>query len=784
MLAVVSAQGALGLDPRQPLSAYGRQVWTTENGLPQNTVRAVVQTTDGFLWVRTDDGVVRFDGVEFRGVSGNEPTSQSRDVGHPVAVPEEMGAVRVLFEDREGAVWAGCDGGLARAVEGRVEVLRGSAVLAVMEDREGSIWVGTEAEGLMQLHEQPFQTYGVEAGLGGNVVRAVMQDARGTVWVGTDGGGLSKRVGARFEGVRGLSSNVVPALAGAANGDILAGTPTGLNRIRDGNIRVFTTADGLADDYVRSVLVGRDGAVWVGTRHGLTRIAASGEMRTYTAMDGLGSDFVGEMVEGTDGVLWVGTSGGLTRFDGKRFTNLPIRDGLVSGVVTAMLPGERGSVWLGHDGAGLSLLTDGSDRRIGEGKLPGTVFGILRDGGGAMWVSSRNGIFRWDGGRATAYDTADGLRVREGSRGGHPAAMRARDGTLWFATLRGVSVVDPARLHENRVAPLVVVERVLVNDREAASTGEVIVAAGQRRVEFGYAGLSFVAPGKVKYKYRLEGFDKEWVEAGGRRTAFYANLRPGRYVFRVMAANNDGVWSEGAAEVRLRLKPFFWETVWFYLGLVLVAADAAYAVYAARVRRVEARYAGVMEERGRIAREIHDGLAQGIVSISLQLEVVGRLMGTSVEAARTQLEAAKGMVRVSLAEARSAIWELREDGGELPVRMGAMVHRVAGAMGQLEVTGTYRALDAGMEEELLRIAGEAVTNAVRHSGGTAVLVRLVYEVGRLELMVRDDGRGFDAGAEVGRFGVRGMRERAAKIGGVFRVESGSAGTVMRVELGL
>lgn len=807
-LALTGCGRAWALDPRRALAEYGRQVWTTENGLPQNTVLAVAQNADGFLWLRTEEGVVRFDGVEFRSfnaVAKTKPASEGdgpvrlvggdgrvwlggaglRVEGAVLPLPDGMGAVRVLLEDREGTVWAGCDGGLARVAQGAVEVLRRSAVLALMEDREGSLWVGTEAEGLMELHEQPFVTYGVEEGLGGNVVRAVMEDAQGTVWVGTDGGGLSRRAGGRFVGVPGLSSNVVLALAGAANGDVWVGTPTGLDRIRDGRVRVFTAADGLADDYVRSVLVDRAGSVWVGTRHGLTRIAASGVMTNYTTLDGLGSDFIGEMVEGTDGVLWVGTSGGLTRggltqFDGRRFTNFTVKNGLVGDVVTAMFPGEGGSVWLGHDGLGLSLLKEGSDRRVGEGKLPETVFGILRDGNGAVWVSSRRGVYRWDGRAATAYDMADGLRVREGSRGGHPAAMRARDGTLWFAMLRGVSVVDPARMRENRVPPLVAVERVLVNDREVAATEEVSVPPGQRRVAFEYAGLSFVAPGKVRYRYRLEGFDPDWVEAGARRTAFYTNLRPGRYVFRVIAANNDGVWSERAAEVRLRLRPFFWETVWFYLLLLLAAGGAAYLVYAARVRRVEARYAGAMEERGRIAREIHDGLAQGIIGISLQLEVVGRLMGTSVEAAGAQLEAAKGMVRESLAEARKAIWELREDVGELPVRMGTMMHRVAGPMGTLEVTGTYRALEAEVEEELLRIAQEAVTNAVRHSRGTLVAARLVYEVGRLELTVRDDGRGFDPGAEVGRFGVRGMRERAEKIGGRLEVESGDGGTMVRV----
>ncbi len=879
LLITLLAAGAWGLDPRQPLSAYGRQVWTTENGLPQNTVRAVLQTPDGFLWLGTEDGLARFDGVDFRVYSpetipdlpsgiiegltlGGDGSLRVRTAGgtvtyrggrfqpesspqHPqldrallyggddvtaqltardgrvwiatatslrvdtavLKLPEDLGTVRVLFEDREGAVWAGCDRSLARIIAGQVDVLRsGSAMLAISEDREGDLWVGTEADGLLQLHEQRFASFGTTSGLRG-VARAVLQDIHGEVWVGTDGGGLSRRTARGFETIPGLSSGVVLALASAPNGDIWAGTPTGLNRIHGGKAQVLTAADGLADDFIRSVLVDRHGAVWVGTRHGLTRIDDAGAMTTFTAMDGLGSDFVGAMIEARNGDLWIGTAGGLTKFNASRpgtprFTTIALQGGLAKNVVTAMVEAGDGTIWLGSNGGGLSRLRDGTIVPVRAENLPVSISSVLDDRRGHLWIGSRRGVVRvaeralndaiahpaagvaFDTGVALdTYDTADGMESRECSAGGHPAAVRATDGTLWFATLRGVSAVDPARLHENAVAPLVAVEQVLVNDRPAENLAERTIAPGQRRVEFAYAGLSFVAPGKVVYRYRLQGFDKEWVQAGGRRRAFYANLRPGLYTFQVMAANNDGLWSEPSAGVRLRIKPFFRETVWFYLLLLLLGLAAACLVYVLRVRRVEARYAGVIEERGRIAREIHDGLAQGIVSISLQLEVVGRLMGTSIESARTQLDTAKGMVRESLAEARSAIWELREDTGELPLRMGAMVQRIAGAKGRLEVTGTYRPLEASVEEELLKIAGEAVTNAIRHSGGTTVVVRLLYEVKRLELSVRDDGRGFQPDRiGVERFGVRGMRERAVKIGAVMGVESGDHGTKVTTEL--
>ncbi|WP_263385244.1 sensor histidine kinase [Granulicella arctica] len=1003
MVLVAWARSALGLDPRGVLSQYGRQVWETDNGLPQNTVRAIVQTPDGYIWLGTDDGLVRFNGYEFkvftaettpelrshggssggssiqgltvdaagglwivtggklafyahdrfravgimnglpdatvwfshkdRGgrlwvstaggpclmqgehcaaiaaaqgmsvslesrfaetsdgqvwlgdgaqavelnaslgriravktVGGAEIVAEAVDASGrlivgtaeglqvlqrgllaPVAISgavgrtavttllaasdgstwvgtsaglatgngerfsvvagKNLGAVQTLFQDREGAIWAGMDRGVARVVGDRVEVfpkadaLAGSSVLASFEDREGDLWVGTESDGLTMLHEQKFTTYTTAEGLSGNVVRSVLQDAAGTVWVGTDGGGLNRKTADGFVALTtrdGLSSNVILSLASAPNGDLWVGTPTGLNLVRGRTVKVWTTADGLADDFIRSLLVDKAGDVWVGTRHGLTRIAKEG-MTTLTSLDGLGSDFIGVMVQSDDGDLWIGTSGGLTRMRAGKFRNFTIREGLPSNVVTAILPEGHGNLLLGTDGSGLSRWVGESGKavRLGEKTLPATVFGILREAAGAVWISSRSGIFRLIEAtdslaveKATAYDTSDGMRVREGSSGGHPAAVRMRDGTLWFATLRGVSVVDPARLHENMVAPLVAVETVLVNDvQRTTESAELTLEPGSQRVEFQYAGMSFVAPQKVRYSYRLEGFDPAWVEAGTHRAAFYTNLKPGHYVFHVTATNSDGVRSPKEATIRVRVRPFFWQTWWFYGVLVLVAAGLAYLIYAWRVRRVEALYSGVMEERSRIARDIHDTLAQGIVSISLQLEVVTRLLGTAPEAARTQLDETRLLVRQSLADARSSIWDLRSEGAEeLPVRLGRALKTLTGPTGiagRLHVTGSYRALGTAVEDEVLRIAQEAVTNAVRHAACGAVEVTLTYEMKAFRLLVVDDGRGFDAGLEgpAGHFGLRGMRERAVKIGGKLSVAS-AVGQGTRIEVTL
>ncbi len=230
------------------------------------------------------------------------------------------------------------------------------------------------------------------------------------------------------------------------------------------------------------------------------------------------------------------------------------------------------------------------------------------------------------------------MRINECSSG-HPAAVRTPDGTLWFATLRGISVTNPEHQQENRLPPPVVIENVTIDDQSAPSTESIRIGPSHTRLSLHYAGLSFVAPARVRYRYRLEGFDPKWIDAGARRVAYYTNIPPGRYTFHVLAANNDGVWNETGATLEIRVLPRLWQTWWFRTLLGLAILLLGYQIYRMRVRSVELRFNAVLAERTRIAREIHDTLAQDIVGISVQLELVSRLLGSSVDAARTQLDA-------------------------------------------------------------------------------------------------------------------------------------------------
>jgi signal transduction histidine kinase len=328
----------------------------------------------------------------------------------------------------------------------------------------------------------------------------------------------------------------------------------------------------------------------------------------------------------------------------------------------------------------------------------------------------------------------------------------------------------------------------LVDDHVRSLDGELIIKPGANRLEFQYAGLSFVAPQKVEYRYQLEGFDRGWIEARSRRAAFYTNLPPGSYRFRVLAANNDGVWNTTGASFGLRLMPHYYQTWWFYSALALAFLLLGYLVYRWRVLEVEAQWGAVLRERGRIAREIHDTLAQGFVGISVQLELVARLLTGSREAPKPgleqvfeQLDQARALVRASLADARTSIWDLRSEtvGAEdLPSRLSRSCTRIAGgssAKVYLQVKGTYRPVSPRIEEELLRIGQEAVANAVRHAAATRIDVQLIYEAARVSLRVEDDGRGFEpapaASGPEGHYGIRGMQERAGEIDAALLLES-------------
>jgi signal transduction histidine kinase/ligand-binding sensor domain-containing protein len=731
--------------------------------------------------------------------------------------------IQALFADREESLWIGTNVGLARWADGKLQTLpvtdplAHASVLTIMEDHEGDLWVGTEADGLHILRDQRFKTIGIREGLSTDATTTVVEDGARKLWVGTSGSGLN--VVRRFGVAPGtastyavpdvLLSNVILSLAAAPNGDLWVGTPDGLNRIRGSAVDSFTSADGLPDDFIRSLLVDADGSLWVGTRRGLAHgkfpkgkmgaVPSAGHVETFTQANGLGSDLVGAMTRDKNGDLWVATFAGLSRLHAGKIQNYTTANGLSSNVVTALLAQSNGTLLIGTQDHGWNAW-DGKKFSAfnGDGLGRAAIHAILEDGLGHLWFATGNGIARCDcdmaGGCSHWIDfgAGDGLRGRETATNSHPSAWRSQDGHLWFATPKGLVEIDPAHFPVNSVPPPVSLERVTVDDVPQALRGAAAaekIPAGHVHFEFDYAGLSFVAPQKIRYRYKLDGFDHDWTDAGARRTAYYTNIPPGHYTFRVQAANNDGDWNTEGAQLAFELSPHFYQTIWFYALLVAFAVGMIVLVQKRRLLRAEREFNAVLGERNRIAREIHDTLAQGYVGISVQLEVLSELLRLNkAEAAAKHLDLTRGFVREGLADARQSIWALRsQDSGEttLPVRLRRIVEaeNQNGLEASFSIFGAYRSLSPGIEQEILRIAQEAIQNVKKHAGATHLFVQLEYRPNAIALDVRDDGRGFvqSAVSTTGHYGLTGMRERAAAIGGTIEVTSEpGVGTTVRL----
>jgi ligand-binding sensor domain-containing protein/signal transduction histidine kinase len=771
--------------------------------LTKANVQAQLRDREGRLWMGTSDGLFLYK-------DGKAQTIPLRPLLHSAHIS-------ALSEDRAGVIWLGTETGAARFVDGKMypitspESISQGLILSFFEDREGDMWVGTDSGGVTVLRDQRFRNFGRLEGLPEELTRCVFADTNGTLWAGTNGHGLRRFDGQRFSTfttANGLSSDVILSIGSDSKNDLLVGTPDGLNIIHDGHVKSLTSADGLPDDLIRSIYKDTDSTIWIGTRRGLAHYSA-GRITTYTTADGLTSDLVGTMLRSANGCLWVGTLKGLTCVrDGKVDPGQTL-SGLGQGPITSLFEDAAGVLWIGTENDGLARL--GKERVFqfpSSFGLPKSISGIVEDANGQLWITSSHGLYRVSkaalnscaqgkGGDVSvvSYGTVDGLPVNEFNTGGHPTVWRDRQNTLWFASAKGIVSIDARHTAPNRVAPLLAFERVTADDRILDPLHIGKLGPGLARVSFEYTALNFAAPHQVQFRYRLDGFDHDWIDAGSRRTAYYTNLAPGSYRFRLLARNEDGVWSGEAATLAFYLRPHIYQTRWFGLLLLALIAGTAYAFYRWRVNQVRAQFHAVIAERSRIAREIHDTLAQGLAGISVQLELIKRLMSKSIGPAEEALNRTQMLVQDSLAEARRAIWNLRSESDlneDLPSKLSKTIRQTVQNRPldvRLEVSGAYRQLPARIEDELLRIGREAVTNVIRHANATRLDVRLTFGATRAEMNISDDGQGFTHDERIketaGHFGLRGMRERAEGINGKLSVTTAAGkGTQICLELPL
>jgi ligand-binding sensor domain-containing protein/signal transduction histidine kinase len=685
---------------------------------------------------------------------------------------------------------------------------------AILDGLDGNVWVGTVRDGLLRLKRNLFTTYGMAHGLTNDIIAAVMEARDGSLWAGMNCGGVdiidSRRRSLRRYAIgppnEPGNGGCVFALTQDSSGAIWAGTwGSGLTRIVDGRVQHLGRLGVIPDSVIFALFTDRRGTVWAGTNSaGLVEVRNGRVKRIYTTAHGLGHNSVRVIRQTADGAIWVGTMEGLSRIaDDSRITTFTGKHGLSSEHIRSIHQDADGTIWIGTFGGGLNRLRDGKFAAItrDDGLADNVISAILEDAQGNLWMSGNRGVFRVakqqlhdfaDGKvrhvHSVLYGAGDGLVNAETNGGFQPAAWKDRRGKLWFPTIQGLASVDPNEAVNIPRPPTVAVDELVVDGETLPINQSLKIGPGRANVEFRYAGVSLTSPENVTFRYRLEPLENEWVEPGSRRTAYYSSLPAGEYRFLVSAANRDGVWSPTEAAVDVTVLAPLYRRVWFIGAILTLVALTLWSAHRAVLR---ARTIAIRNERSRLAREIHDSLLQGVVGIALQLQAASTRLALP-QSQRPLIEDVLAMIDRTLTQARHAVWDLRPSGEkvqELSVECHSAAQRIfVGGTPTVRVVthGRRRSLSTIAETECLRIVEEALTNVRKHADARHVVVLLDYRWYGLRLRIRDDGKGFDAKQDEkrpGHWGWLGMRERASRIGSKLVLESSvGSGTTISFEV--
>ncbi|HEU4506639.1 MAG TPA: two-component regulator propeller domain-containing protein [Pyrinomonadaceae bacterium] len=731
----------------------------------------------------------------------------------PYSVPGVTGQIRGrrILRDRDGGLWIGTlNRGLVHVHEGRADVfgmsdgLSGEAGDRLFLDREGNIWVAT-GSGLDRFREYAVATFSVKQGLSSPWVQSVVADKAGAIWVAT------RNYLNRWSNGQLSVFNVKPdtfkpnSLFQDRSGRVWVSTPFGFGYLENDRYVAVSNVPGavtaIAQDSAENLWIGNEhaglfhvlrgsvvqqipwskfrqddhasvmeadvakGGVWLGFFLGGIAYYSDGQIRsTYTVAGGLSAGRVSDLQFDKDGALWIATEGGLSRLKNGRVAALNSQNGLPCDAVHWVREDDAGSFWL-YAACGLV--------RVSRAELD------------ALASAVEQGIDAKPSINAVVFDNSDGVRSLAVGNHFFPQVAKASDGKLWFSTGDGgISVVNPGRLAFNNFAPPVHIEQFIADRKiyDAAKGGSLRLPPLLRDLQIDFTALSLVAPEKIRFRYKLEGRDSDWQEVTDRRQVFYTDLPPGDYRFRVIASNNHGVWNETGTYLDFNIAPAYYQTAWFRIAAVVLFILGLVAIYQIRLRQVAQQVRGRMEERleerERIARDLHDTLLQSVQGLILKFHAVSKQIPADTPAYEA-LEKTLDHADEVLAEGRDSIRNLRVNSAtlsDLPAAFRSVAEETSQgreATFKTVVEGHVRDLHPLVLEECYCIGREAIINALSHSDGQNVEAEIAYDSRQFRLRVRDDGRGIDpeileAGGRAGHWGLQGMNERARKIGGQLR----------------
>jgi signal transduction histidine kinase/ligand-binding sensor domain-containing protein len=817
-------------------------------------VTAITEDPNGVLWFATENGVARWEnGALSSFAAGDENVSNgvsriqsgpdgtiwtvntvhargfgiARDGRFDLIQPHVLTGGRFyigIAVDRAGCAWFAAYEDLYKICRERPVLKYGigdvttNGVRSMLFDSEGNLWLGTSGDGLVRLSRKGVQTISMADGLPSDEINVVAEDAHNGVWIGSVG--LAKWENGeitKMYNTRDLPGGMIHALTFDHNGDMWMGSFSGgVGRMRDGKVTTVIPEDRVP---VKVIFEDSKNRIWIGRMGRGLQILENGQVTTtYTTGDGLASNDIRFLTEDRAGSLWIGTVGGLSSFGEGKFTSYTTENGLSNNFVRDIFEDSDGTLWLGTYGGGLNRFRDGKFTAIttNDGLFDDFISRILIDEQDNLWMLGNRGIFSlsrrslndFADGRvksvfSNAYGVADGMLSSEGSGGNFPAGAKMRDGRLWFPTIRGVVIIDPNR--QTDLAPPVYIEEARLDRGPLSLAKEVRVEPGQENLEIQYTGLNFAKPEQVRFRYKLEGLDSNWTEAGNRRVAYFPHLPPGSYKFTVIGANSDAVWSEPAV-ISITVVAPFWQR-WWFIALVIFGVFGMIAVsYQLRLNQLENRRATQEEfsrrlinahesERQRVAAELHDGLGQSLLVIKNR-----SLLGEMNSESNGQIEQFKSIsdaATQAIEEVRHITYNLRPyhlNRLGLTQAIEAMIELVAESTPIKFETRTALLDDTFPEESevvFYRIVQECINNIIKHSEATEASVEIVRKENEIIVTIGDNGRGFAPEHNTsavsmktkGGFGLVGLAERVRMLRGTHTIESiAGRGTTVTVKI--